>query len=73
MTLPSPLATICAAFIITYLFLPLLHYLVFTPSAFRYITSSSNFFALTIPVQVMCWLTVALIVRIVNDSAYRSS
>ena len=72
-TLPSPLATICAAFIITYLFLPLLHYLFLTPPAFHYITSGSNFFALTLPVQVMCWLTLASILLFTQEFVYRSS
>lgn len=72
-TLPSSMATICAAFIISYLFLPLFHHLFFTPHNFRYITSSSNFFAFSISTQAMCWLALVPIVLIANHSAYRSS
>jgi hypothetical protein len=53
--LPSPAAMLLAAFAVVYLLLPLAHHLLFTPPAYRYITSSSNFFAFTVLVQVVCW------------------
>jgi len=44
-------AVIC----ISYLFLPLLHYLAFVPPDYRYISTSSNFFAFSWLVQVVSW------------------
>jgi hypothetical protein len=55
LALPSPTAMLLAVFAICYLLLPLLHHLLFTPSAYRYITSSSNFFAFTFLTQLICW------------------
>lgn len=45
LVLPSPITMLLAAFAISYLLLPLVHHLFFTPSAYRYITSSTNYFA----------------------------
>lgn len=53
--LPSTALLLAAAFAIVYLILPLVHHLFFTPPAFRYITSSSNFFAFSLPLQLFTW------------------
>lgn len=53
--LPSTAALLAAAFAVVYLVLPLVHHLFFTPPAFRYITSSSNFFAFSLPLQLLTW------------------
>ena len=54
--MPSTAAMLLAAVAINYLLLPLIHHLLFTPSAYRYITSGSNFFAFELSVQIVCWL-----------------
>ena len=52
---PSPQTVITAALIFAYLLLPLLHYWVFTPPAFRYISTASNFFAYSPLVQALTY------------------
>ncbi len=44
-----------AGFCITYLFMPLLHYLIFT-NGYYYITNSDNFFARNLLFQIAIWL-----------------
>jgi hypothetical protein len=48
-----------AALCWSYLLLPLVHHLFFTPVHYRYITTKSNFFALTWGVQGLCWIVAA--------------
>ena len=57
--LPSAAAILLAAGALTYLLLPLAHHLLFTPPAYRYITSGSNFFAFSPVVQFLCWVLAA--------------
>jgi hypothetical protein len=57
--LPSAAAILLAAGALTYLLLPLAHHLFFTPPAYRYITSGSNFFAFSPFVQSLCWVLAA--------------
>jgi hypothetical protein len=59
LALPAPATMLLAAFAICYLLLPLVHHLFFTPAVYRYITSGSNFFAFTLPVQFTCWFVAA--------------
>lgn len=47
----------------SYLFLPLLHYWVFAPAAYRYISTSTNFFARSIWVQLLSFAIVWGILR----------
>ena len=54
--LPSAAAMLLAAGALCYLLLPLAHHLLFTPPAYRYITSGSNFFAFSHFVQFLCWV-----------------
>lgn len=42
-----------SGFCLSYLLLPLIHHLLFTPPAFRYITVADNFFASTLPGQAL--------------------
>lgn len=44
-----------AGLAVSYLLLPLAHYLFFTPPAYRYISAASNFFAFSPGVQVLSW------------------
>lgn len=45
---------------LSYLLLPVIHHLFFTPAAYRYISTSANFFALRLPVQVLCFAAAGL-------------
>ncbi len=47
--------------VLSYLLLPLAHYLLCTPPDIRYITAADNFFARNLSVQVLCFLVSALI------------
>ncbi len=50
-----------AALCWSYLLLPLAHHLFFTPVHYRYITTMSNFFALTWEMQGLCWIVATLL------------
>lgn len=59
---PSPAAIGVAALCITYLALPLMHYLLFVPPDYRYITTADNFFARTLGVQLITfWVAAGLV------------
>lgn len=49
----------------SYLLMPLVHYVFFTPSAYRYITASANFFTSNLLVQLMTLLAGVLLSTIV--------
>lgn len=51
----------------SYLALPLVHYLFFTPAAYRYITASANYFALTLPMQLLTWALAIAVAMIASD------
>lgn len=53
---PTVLSIVAAGCAWAYLFLPFVHYLFFTPSAYRYISSPANFFASSLPLQIAVWL-----------------
>jgi len=50
-----------AAFCWSYLLLPLMHHVFFTPVHYRYITAKSSFFALTWGMQGLCWIVAGLL------------
>lgn len=50
-----------AGLCLSYLLMPLVHHLVFTPSSYRYISTASNFFPRTIGVQLMSFLVAAVL------------
>lgn len=50
-----------AALCWSYLLLPLVHHLFFTPAHYRYITTKSNFFASTWEMQGLCWIVAAVL------------
>lgn len=50
-----------AGLCLSYLLMPLLHHLVFTPSSYRYISTASNFFPRSIGVQLMSFLVAAVL------------
>ena len=56
-----PLAVFLAGATIAWLLLPLMHYLLFTPADFRYITTASNFFANSPAVQALSLAVAALL------------
>lgn len=56
---PAPHAIYAAGLVWSYLLLPLLHYLFFTPPDYHYITASANFFAQGPWVQLASWLAAA--------------
>ncbi len=45
----------------SYLLLPLIHHLLFTPAQYRYISSSGNFFAINLVLQIITIIVTALI------------
>lgn len=49
---PGPVPVTAIGLAISYLFFPLLHHLIGTPPAYRYITNAANFFALNPLVQI---------------------
>lgn len=51
-----------------YVFLPLLHYWLFAPPAYRYISTATNFFAISIWVQLLSFVIVWGIVKIAEAS-----
>jgi hypothetical protein len=55
---PGARVLFTAGLIVTYLMLPLLHYLAFT-DGYYYITSASNYFARNVPLQIVTWLVAA--------------
>jgi len=54
-SIPSSMELLLAGFAVSYLFLPLIHHLVFT-DGYRYITDSENFFARNMLLQMAIWL-----------------
>ncbi len=53
--MPGAGVMLATGFGLMYLLLPLMHYLLATPSGYRYISTSSNFFAFSPGVQVLTW------------------
>lgn len=53
---PGALGFYIAGLALSYLLMPLVHHLVATPRGFRYITTASNFFAYSLPLQVAALL-----------------
>jgi hypothetical protein len=66
--------TLLAGFCVAYLFMPLVHYILFTDGYF-YISDSDNFFAQTVWIQLFVWLILAAvtvgIVRLRRILAFR--
>jgi len=56
-----------AGLCLSYLLLPLLHYLLFVPPKFRYISASANFFALNPLVQLVCLGVAAYLARMTTQ------
>lgn len=56
---PSAHAILLAGMGWSYLFLPLMHHLFSTPAQYRYITTTSNFFAFDLGLQLLTFLIVA--------------
>ena len=50
-----------AGLCLSYLLMPLVHHLVFTPRGYRYISTASNFFPRSIGVQLMSFLVAAIL------------
>ena len=50
---PGAVELLLAGFSLSYLLMPLIHYLLATPSEYRYISAASNFFAASIVVQIV--------------------
>jgi ABC-type Fe3+-siderophore transport system permease subunit len=51
----SALELCLAGFCLSYLLLPLIHYLLLVPSEYRYISASTNFFAFRPTTQLLCF------------------
>lgn len=51
---------IIGALCIAYLFTPAVHYLLFTPPSFRYISAMGNYFASNPRIQILCWIIMFL-------------
>jgi len=60
-SLPSASTVFVAGICLSYLLMPLVHHLLFTPLEYRYISASSNFFAHSIGVQLMVLLVGAIL------------
>jgi hypothetical protein len=58
---PQASALFVAGLCLSYLLMPLVHHLFFTPLRYRYITTSSNFFAFNAGVQLIVLLVAALL------------
>lgn len=56
----------CAGLVLSYVVLPLVHYLLLTPPDARYITTAGNFFANTPTAQLACWGMSALVALLVT-------
>lgn len=72
--LPTVQEMLLAGLALAYLFMPLLHHVLFTDGYF-YITDSDNFFARNPPLQIVIWLivlTVALIITALRKYLARS-
>ena len=50
-----------AGLCLSYLLMPLVHHLLFAPPAYRYISATSNFFALSVGVQSLAFFVAALL------------
>ena len=58
----NPVSILVAGLNVNYLLLPLVHHLMATPPAHRYITTAGNFFAASPTLQVTTWLLATLVV-----------
>lgn len=58
---PGAGAVFVAGLCLSYLLMPLVHHLLFTPSAYRYISTASNFFAFNVGVQLMAFSVAAML------------
>jgi len=58
---PEASALFVTGLCLSYLVMPLMHHLVFTPSSYRYISTASNFFPRSIGVQLMSFLVAAVL------------
>jgi hypothetical protein len=56
---PKATTLFVAGLCLSYVLMPLVHHLVFTPSSYRYISTASNFFPRSIGVQLMAFLVAA--------------
>ncbi len=56
---PGAGALFIAGLCLSYLLMPLVHHLLATPAGYRYISTSSNFFAFSLPVQLLVFLVAA--------------
>lgn len=54
--MPSSGALLLAGFGLSYVLMPLVHYLLATPPAYRYISTASNFFAFNLWVQILAFI-----------------
>lgn len=59
-SIPSTMELLLAGFAVSYLFLPLIHHLVFT-DGYYYITDSENFFARNVLLQMAIWLSAIVV------------
>jgi len=62
----NPFSIFCAGLGLSYVVLPFVHYLFFTPPGIRYISTAGNFFAMSLAVQLLCWGIGALAVLAIN-------
>jgi hypothetical protein len=60
-TLPTVRAIFAAGISVSYLLMPVVHHLLATPPGYRYISTSSNFFADHVGLQALALLTAALL------------
>jgi hypothetical protein len=58
---PEASTLFVAGLCLSYLLMPLVHHLVFTPWRYRYISTASNFFPRSIGVQLMAFLVAAVL------------
>ena len=58
---PGAGAVFVAGLCLSYLLMPLVHHLLFTPSAYRYISAASNFFAFNVGVQLLAFSVAAML------------
>lgn len=63
-----PLSIFCAGLGLSYVVLPLVHYLFLTPPNIRYISTAGNFFAMSPVVQLLCWGIGALAVFAIHKA-----
>ena len=58
---PTTSAVFVAGLCLSYLLMPLVHHFLFAPPAYRYISASSNFFALSVGVQSLAFFMAAML------------